>query len=134
MPTGDSVKDNFSAGGIASPIDVETGKLGKATTAVPRDGRFEVNRHPDTGHPLAGSELPKWEELLNFVLDVHSYFESIFVGWDVSYTAEGFQVIEGNLHWGTRLIEGLSGQPIENTPYPHLYDVWMKELIKKPNN
>lgn len=116
MPTGNAVKDNFSAGGIASPIEVKTGQLGEATTAVPRNGRFELDSHPDTGHPLRGSELPKWDKLLNFVLDVHSHFKSIFVGWDVSYTTEGFQVIEGNLHWGTRLLEGspLNIPPIRN--------------------
>ncbi len=77
---GDAVVDNFSAGGIASPIDISTGRLGPAVTSVPREGRFEMDRHPDTGYLLAGSALPEWDCLADVVMGVHSRFQSIFVG------------------------------------------------------
>lgn len=129
MPTGDAVKDNFSAGGIASSIDIESGQLGRAITAVPIEGRFEFDTHPDTGHQLSGGQILKWDDLLSFVSEVHSHFQSVFVGWDVSYTRNGFQVIEGNLHWGSRLLEAPSQQLISDSIYPYLYDVWMSEVI-----
>lgn len=129
MPTGDAVVDNFSAGGIASPIDVSTGRLGPAVTSVPREGRFEMDRHPDTGDLLAGSVLPEWGCLVDVVMGVHSCFQSIFVGWDVAYTGHGFRVIEGNLHWSSRLMEAPSTTPLSETSYPQLYEMWMREII-----
>lgn len=70
---------------------------------------------------------------MDIVTDVHSCFRSIFVGWDVANTEEGFRVVEGNLHWSSRLKEAPSMTPLSETSYPQLYDGWMREIVHTDN-
>lgn len=127
MPVGDSDADNYSLGGIITPIDVKTGRMGVGVTLKPIDGKFEFTRHPGTHHQFDGEILPQWQELLNFTLDVHSHFQTIFVGWDVSYTSDGCSLIEGNVGWASGSYEIPFQDSLKNTAYPELFEKWMEK-------
>ena len=49
--------DNFHAGGIAAPVDLQSGKLGLASN-MGMDVRLGwLDRHPDTGAQIHGTHL-----------------------------------------------------------------------------
>lgn len=126
MPVGKADIDNFSKGGFYSAIDPETGILGSTAGLKPVNGAFEFLHHPDTGQKIQGTKLPFWKDVLEFTLEVHSKFRTIFVGWDVCMTAQGCCVVEGNIGWASRSYECPQMKPLRETIYPELYEKWME--------
>jgi len=89
------VVDNIHAGGIASAVDLGTGKLGRATALNPRGDWVDV--HPATGAAVTGRTLPHWNEALELVRRAHLAFHHLVVaGWDVGITESGPVLVEGN--------------------------------------
>lgn len=131
MPVGSADGDNYSLGGIASAIDMETGRLGKAISKTPIDGNFAWDTHPDTGAQITGSNLYLWEELVEFTQSIHKKFETLSIGWDISLAENGLTVIEGNRLWGSDVIEGPSRVPIYETKYPEWTEDWIEKLSAK---
>lgn len=127
IPVGNAFIDNFSKGGFYSGIDLETGKLSAASGLKPVNGSFDFTRHPDTGQKIDGEILPFWREILDFTLQTHSKFSTIFVGWDISMTQNGPTVVEGNIGWASRSYECPNMRPLRETEYPILYEKWMKK-------
>jgi hypothetical protein len=118
MPAGRAVIDAISHGGLAAPVDVATGRLGRATTqALAPTGRT-VERHPDTGMPIAGVTLPDWPAVVALVLRAHSALPGVapVVGWDVALTPDGPVVLEGNATPGAALAQVPAGIPLGETP------------------
>jgi len=105
MPTGSSVADNFHLGGIASPINIETGRLGRAVEKCPQDSPFSHNFHPDTGDPINEEVLPYWQKVKELAYEVHSTVDIPIVGWDIAMTANGPTVVEGNERPGASIVE-----------------------------
>lgn len=126
MPVGKSEADNFSLGGIASSVDLETGVLGKAVSSKPYRESFSWDVHPDTGENITGAVLYKWHELLEFSKEIHRSFSTLSVGWDVTLTENGLCVIEGNPFWGAEVIESPANKPLYMTSYP----LWVEECIE----
>jgi glutathione synthase/RimK-type ligase-like ATP-grasp enzyme len=91
----DALIDNIKAGGLMAPIDPTKGVLGPACRGK---SAGEVETHPVTGAPVAGLQLPDWEETKALVLRAHAqvFTEYSMVGWDVAFTADGPTFIEGN--------------------------------------
>ncbi|HEX3157829.1 MAG TPA: sugar-transfer associated ATP-grasp domain-containing protein [Gemmatimonadaceae bacterium] len=118
MPVGDSPADNFHFGGIVAPVDAATGRLG---AAIRRQGRVlvSVERHPDTGAPIAGYRLPCWAEtmaLATAALDAAHRRPSI--GWDVAITDDGPVLVEGNTLSNPDIAQAPTGIPLSDTPFP----------------
>lgn len=90
--------DNLHAGGIAAGVDLATGVLTSATN-LGMDARLGwLDRHPDTGAPIAGRSFPRWTEMRALALDAHRAFsDRIYVGWDIALCEAGPVLIEGNL-------------------------------------
>ncbi len=89
--------DNCSRGGLACPVDVETGELRVAHSGhyTPKLTEHEV--HPDTGEQITGVRIPHWEHMTSSLLEICRQMSYIpYVGWDVIITPDGFAVIEGN--------------------------------------
>lgn len=90
-----SIVDNTSMGGIASAVDVESG-------IVISDGYSKTNleyfeKHPDSGKKYKGFQIPRWDELIDLVKQLHClYKKSRFVGWDLTLTKNGWILVEGN--------------------------------------
>lgn len=131
MPTGKSDIDNFSKGNIATSVDIQTGIMQSAISCKPINGKFVFDVHPDSGHLIKGEVLPFWNELVEFAKKVHLQFKTICVGWDISLTEEGFTVLEGNVEWGSDVIEGPANYLIADTAYPEWFDGWVKRMNGK---
>ena len=120
MPTGASPVDNFSAHGVAAPIDVHTGTLGPAVSKDPQLGEF--THHPDSGAPIAGVVIPRFQEALEVALAAQSAFPEVpSVGWDVAITDDGPLLLEANLNWGVDIVQIVGRGPLGDTKYPELY-------------
>lgn len=89
--------DNWSQGGVNARVDVQTGVLGRAVQ-YPYDGKLVWHtHHPDTGAPIQGVTVAKWNDVQQLVLSLMRAVPSLRnVGWDIAVTAGGPQVIEGN--------------------------------------
>jgi hypothetical protein len=89
--------DNWSGGGFAAPVDVDTGELGPLFTYSSDTGLRRLERHPDTATQVRGEAVPRWEEVKAAVLEMARHHDgNPYVGWDVVLTAEGPKVLEGN--------------------------------------
>lgn len=101
--------DNVSAGAIACPIDLETGRLGMGcipkTHKRPEGARF-FSKHPDTGAVLAGKVIPGWDQLKKEIKDLSDQFPFLnYIAWDILLTEDGFCVIEANASSGCMMFQ-----------------------------
>ena len=91
---------NASASGIVSPVDFETGLLPYPA------GDFEghvYEKHPVTGAPVKGLQLPFWKETLEMIKNAAREVPGVaYIGWDVAITPDGPAIIEGNTTPGYR--------------------------------
>ncbi|WP_254863551.1 sugar-transfer associated ATP-grasp domain-containing protein [Halovivax gelatinilyticus] len=91
--------DNWSKGGIAANVDIESGTLSHAVSYPEGSHRGEHEVHPETGAQIAQRTVPDWDAILDEILAMADYLAPLtpYVGWDVLLTGEGsFKVIEGN--------------------------------------
>jgi len=92
------VIDNFCQGGMTAQIDFETGKI--ETPAVDKD-RNVYDKHPLTGVPFVGYQIPHWEHLKETVKKMALVDpDAVFVGWDMAITPDGVDMVECNNHQG----------------------------------
>mgnify|MGYP006281493091 CR=1 FL=1 len=126
MPTGGSIVDNVNAGGIISQIDLQSGRLSQAVSMEPFDGTLTYESHPDTEHPLSGTLLPQWPEVVALSREAHEAVDVVTVGWDIALTEDGLTIIEGNCNWSAIPIMVPS---ICLQRYARVYDAWMSEQV-----
>ncbi|GHU72897.1 hypothetical protein AGMMS49992_09860 [Clostridia bacterium] len=88
------VMDNVDCGGMAAPIDLNTGKL--SAVGADKAGRaFET--HPLTGTRIPGFQIPFFQEAVDMCLKAMRVKPRVrFVAWDVAVTADSPLFIEGN--------------------------------------
>lgn len=90
---GEDVVDNAAKGGIFGVIDIDSGIV---TTACDELGNRYV-LHPDTQKPVVGFAIPRWGDALALARELAEVVpESVFTGWDLAYTDEGWVMVEGN--------------------------------------
>jgi hypothetical protein len=94
-----SAVDNFHAGGIAAAVDIETGRLGKATDlGIKADSRWH-SVHPVTGAPIEGLVVPDWPQLVELAETAHARVaDRIVLGWDIGVLADGPCIVEANAY------------------------------------
>ena len=109
--------DNFSAGGIACPIDTQTGMLrGSAVKWTPLSPRIDT--HPDTDHRIAAVSLPDWDTAVQICLRAHTGLTTCpGVGWDVGFSPQGPTLLEGNQPFGIELTQFVTGEPLLATGF-----------------
>lgn len=102
-----AIVDNAGAGGIVVTVDPQTG-------VIISDGIDEhhnhFKKHPDCGMTFKGWQVPRWDDLLKTVEELHRnvFNKHIYVAWDFALTDEGWVVIEGN--WGQLLGQQTASQ------------------------
>lgn len=89
--------DNLGSGGIAAPVDLESGRFEKAELLV--DHEFTpCEIHPDTGVPVRG-QIPHWEEIKAKITEICTYLRPLeYLGFDIVVTDTGFKILEINTH------------------------------------
>lgn len=117
MPVGDTVIDSFSGGGVAAAIDVDAGRLGIALRRNPRALADSIARHPTTGVPITGLQLPDWADAVALVERAHGLAAPSIpiVGWDLAFTPDGPVLVEANNVPGIWLIQIPIDTPLGRT-------------------
>jgi len=89
--------DNVHAGGLGAAVDLDRGRLMRATD-IGTDVRLGwIDRHPDTGAQITGRTLPMWDEVCDLVRQAHRAFhDRVVVGWDVAIMSDWPRLVEGN--------------------------------------
>ncbi|MBR6573065.1 MAG: hypothetical protein IKK77_05070 [Clostridia bacterium] len=86
--------DNINSGGMAAPINIETGII--EFPAFDKDSIY-YDVHPETNCKIKGYELPFWKESVALATKAATVVEQVgYVGWDVAVTEQGPLIIEGN--------------------------------------
>lgn len=107
--------DNWSAGGICAPIDINTGRLGQALCRSESDTLERINSHPETGAKISGVEIPAWNDIYSFVCNIAEHHKrGTYVGWDISLTDKRPVVIEANSNPGINIVQIDQGILINN--------------------
>ncbi len=91
---GDSVVDNYCAGGCIYNIDIETGLVDSRGF-----NKHLTNPiyHPGTDICMLGYQIPLWENVKKTVISAAEKLpECRFIGWDVAITENDIELIEGN--------------------------------------
>jgi hypothetical protein len=118
MPAGGGVADNFAAGGIACPVNPETGTLGPAVQKSLYLAHVDLAAHPDTGAVIAGRVLPLWRSVVELALRAHRHFSAFpSIGWDIAITPGGPVLVEGNYNWDVVLSQQAGCRPLGHTIY-----------------
>ena len=87
--------DNTSTGGLACPIDIDTGRVVEALDLSIERNSYDA--HPDTGAILKGFEIPFWPECIELANRAVAAFPQMnFCGIDIAVTPSGPIVIELN--------------------------------------
>ena len=88
------VMDNVDCGGMASRINIETGKL--CTVGADKQGNTFI-KHPMTDTTIIGFQIPFWEEAKKMCMEAAMKIPQMrFIAWDVAITEKGPTFIEGN--------------------------------------
>lgn len=115
---GPGCTDNYSSGGLAAEIDVDTGMV--ISRAVSQNGE-SVYIHPVTGKPILGVIVPKWDEVKRVVKQAHSLVPELgYIGWDVVVCKDGnITFLEANTCAGVELQQhpGLTGKKSIYEPF-----------------
>lgn len=89
-----NVVDNFNHGGMAAPINIDTGII--EYPAIDKDGNLYYN-HPLTNEKIVGFKIPDMGKIKNFVEKLAKEIPEVrYVGWDVCPTDNDIAIIEGN--------------------------------------
>ena len=125
------VVDNFHAGGITVPVDVNTGMA--LMPAVNLDGK-QFETHPLSGIKIEGFKVPNWDIVRETVKQATGRVEGVnMVGWDLAITPEGVELIEGNPNFayaGTQVAYSTQGVGMKDAilaPYLKEIDEMMAE-------
>ncbi len=89
-------KANLHQGAVGAGLDMGTGRT---TTAVHMDRYIDL--HPDTGAPIAGLQIPNWDDLLELAARCHELADLGYLGVDIVLDRhEGPMVLELNARPG----------------------------------
>lgn len=88
------IVDNFHKDGMVCDVDVKTGTV--ITPAIDRNG-ITYEKHPVSGIPFVGFEIPNWDMVLKLAEDAIRVQPGVnYVGWDIAVCEDKAVIIEGN--------------------------------------
>lgn len=89
--------DNWSRGGCAAPVDVNSGTLGPVHFL--ENGEVMLsNLHPESKSKIEDTSIPNWGEVLVTARRIAEFYSELsYVGWDIVIKEDGQPVVvEGN--------------------------------------
>jgi hypothetical protein len=133
MPVGDAIADNIAQGGLAAPIDSESGQIcGPAICKDKRLGISTCTHHPTTAVALAGFPIPFWPEILDLARQAHEVFPTMhFIGWDIAVLDRGPVLLEGDALWDSDLTVLPHRIGISDTQFIPYYNHHVNDLREK---
>lgn len=110
---GEAIVDNFCAGGVVYPLDSQTGIVcGKGMDA----NGVEYMIHPGTKLCMLGYQVPRWNEVMDFVKNVAETLPQMrFVGWDLAISKIGVDLVEGNHNPDHEFLEFIGERGLYNS-------------------
>ncbi|MFP3982481.1 MAG: sugar-transfer associated ATP-grasp domain-containing protein [Desulfurivibrionaceae bacterium] len=91
-----SLVDNTTTGGLAAPVEIDTGRIGCAHFKPPHSDVFAS--HPDHGAQIEGVTLPYWDDVKKILIMTMPLFPYIhFGGFDVAISTGGPMIVELNV-------------------------------------
>lgn len=124
LGSGGGVIDNFGAGGLAAPLDLLSGRAGRARVQDEHKRMRLVEKHPLTGAPIEGFILADKERCFELARLAHcalAEHDFKMVGWDIGLDANGPVLIEGNWNPNSDLIQIVGRHGIAGTRLGELY-------------
>ena len=102
-----SIVDNAGRGGVFVSVDKDSGII--VSDAFDERGNM-FKTHPDSNICFKGFPIPKWNELLDLIVDAHLSLPSrhVYVAFDVALSNKGWCIVEGN--WGDFVLQQVSLQ------------------------
>lgn len=89
--------DNVSSGGLACLIDIQTGRLGKASRVFMERPFRWIERHPESGIQFEGQVIPQWAEICSKTIGLAKTLPMIpYIAWDIALLDDGICIIETN--------------------------------------
>ena len=103
-----SYVDNWGSGGVGYNFDIKTG-------ICVDFGRDKKNNpyvyHPGSNVQMIGYKLPRFDELKKLIVEMSQLVPSArFVGWDIAFTPNGFDLVEMNCPGGHDFLQAF-GKP-----------------------
>jgi hypothetical protein len=99
IPVAGTWNDNFKhgkSGNMLGLVDPETGRVSRVIGGTGFDQRL-VQRHPDTGEPLAGCQLPDWRVAKELALTAAGTIPGCRIQhWDIALCENGPLALEMN--------------------------------------
>ena len=114
MGTGSGEVDNTTSGGIAAPVDLDSGVCGAAASEATIR---RVARHPDSGRPIEGFVVPSWLAMKAAASTAHERLPfARSLGWDVALGKEGPVILEVNGTWYQNHVQ-MTGRSLWQTAF-----------------
>lgn len=95
--------DNLNSGGMAALLDLETG-----TVSLPAADKNAITytEHPHTGAKIVGFTMPMWDKAIELVTNAAKVLPQVgYVGWDIAFSEDSIQIIEGNCFPGHDILQ-----------------------------
>ena len=93
---------NLSSGGVGVGFDFESGKYNDFCIRYKRfctDGKWMLERHPDTEYQWQGHSLPNWQKVKDQIYTICQHISSLdYLGLDIIITKDGMKLCEINSH------------------------------------
>ncbi len=118
LPAGSNVADNFwRDGNLLAALDPSSGRLTRVVEGVGAHAR-EVDRHPTSGAPLLGVQLPDWADIRDLVDRAATALPGVRMqAWDVALTGDGPLLVEVNIGGDYNLPQLATGSGMLDAPF-----------------
>ena len=106
MGNGGSFIDNYSAGGVVAPVDINHGLV----TAAAEDifGKRYIF-HPYTNEQIVGFKIPNWDSVIATVKKAAKEAPISYVGWDIAIRDNDCVIIEANYRPMVNVVQTADG-------------------------
>ena len=102
---GNVVVDNWGAGGVCYPVDLE---LGIVSTYGRNKRGQKFATHPETNVPMLGMKIPYYNEALKLAVDCTMHNSKVlYAGVDIALTPNGPELIELNFPGGHDILQAV---------------------------
>ena len=135
IPTGTAATDHMKYGGLAAPVDLQTGRLGPAIRKDEIRFLAPCELHPDTGARIEGFQLPDWERVKRLAVRAHEALDAIVcIGWDVAILEDGPIIVEGNDNPGSASTQMPTGVALGETPVVSALAAHFRRAFARPSH